>query len=84
MNAEQGKQHSSGASNGTWFTQVTPAKSLLTPFPFQQCVPLLQPGCSRKALKSVVLIPQQLQYFILERTGDLSRDCPQEKEREPQ
>lgn len=37
----------------------------LTAFPIQQCRPVLQPGCSRKALKSVVLIPQQLQYFIL-------------------
>lgn len=46
-----------------------PLKAPLTPFRIQQCRPLLQPGCSRKALKSVVLTPQQLQYFILGRMG---------------
>lgn len=43
--------------------------SSLTTFPVQQCRPVLQPGCSRKALKSVVLTPQQLQYFILRGVG---------------
>lgn len=57
----------SGASKRTVLTELPPAKSPLTPFPPQQCRPRLQPGCSRKVLKSVVLTPQQLQYFTLHR-----------------
>lgn len=48
-------------------------KGSLTAFPVQQCRPVLQPGCSRKALKSVVLTPQQLQYFILRGAGPPER-----------
>lgn len=51
---------------------VTPAVSLVhspggacTCFGTQRCFPMVQPFWSRKALKSVVLMQQQLQYLYL-------------------
>lgn len=46
--------------------RVGVGQKILTCLVTQVCFPLLQPFCSRNAAKSVVLIPQQLQYFMLE------------------
>lgn len=48
-------------------------RGALTSFFTQACLPRLQPFCSRNAVKSVVLIPQQLQYFMLEGGGKRCR-----------
>lgn len=74
-----------GSPHGSHLPKSSPtAFPSLTAFPIQQCRPVLQPGCSRKALKSVVLIPQQLQYFILGGAGLPERGAGAHRDRTAQ
>lgn len=51
------------------FVQYPPSQVVLcTCFGIQRCFPVVQPFWSRKALKSMVLMQQQLQYLYLNKT----------------